>query len=111
MGEPVRIKDLAEDLIRLSGFEVADIGIAYTGVRPGEKMREDLWERDSKVTPTAHRDILRVAEDNEAIESALPSILPQLTDAARGGEPRRVETLLTRLFPSLLASAAVQTDV
>lgn len=46
MGEPVKIVELAENLIRLSGFNVDDIGIKYTGIRPGEKMYEELLGED-----------------------------------------------------------------
>jgi FlaA1/EpsC-like NDP-sugar epimerase len=42
MGEPVRITDLAQNVIRMSGFSVDDIGIVYTGIRPGEKLFEEM---------------------------------------------------------------------
>jgi FlaA1/EpsC-like NDP-sugar epimerase len=51
MGEPVKIKDLAENLIKLSGYSVEDISIEYTGIRPGEKMFEELLNED-EVSPT-----------------------------------------------------------
>ena len=62
MGDPVRIVDLAEDVIKLSGFSLQEIPIVYTGVRPGEKLTEALWEQDARVEATAHPDILQVDE-------------------------------------------------
>ena len=46
MGLPVKIRDLAEDLIKLSGFTLSEIPIVYTRLRPGEKLEETLWESD-----------------------------------------------------------------
>jgi len=55
MGKPVRILDLATDLIRLSGFEPhVDIQIEYTGIRPGEKLFEELLTKEEGVTSTKH---------------------------------------------------------
>lgn len=54
MGQPVRIVDLARDLIRLSGLPPNAIDITYTGVRPGEKMHEELYYRDEQTLPTTH---------------------------------------------------------
>jgi FlaA1/EpsC-like NDP-sugar epimerase len=59
MGEPVRIVDLARNMIRLSGKEPErEVAIEIVGARPGEKIHEELWSAEETVTPTAHPKIL-----------------------------------------------------
>jgi len=61
MGEPVRIVELAENMIRLSGKEPArDVAIEFIGARPGEKLHEELWGEGETVEPTDHPKIMRV---------------------------------------------------
>ncbi|MEX2614395.1 MAG: nucleoside-diphosphate sugar epimerase/dehydratase, partial [Gaiellaceae bacterium] len=61
MGEPVRIVDLAETMIRLSGKEPGtEIQIEFVGARPGEKLHEELWSVDETVTPSTHEAIMLV---------------------------------------------------
>jgi FlaA1/EpsC-like NDP-sugar epimerase len=54
MGEPVKIVDLARDLVRLSGLPEDSIEVRYTGIRPGEKLYEELYFVDERTLPTAH---------------------------------------------------------
>jgi FlaA1/EpsC-like NDP-sugar epimerase len=64
MGEPVRIVDLARDMIRLSGFSDDEIKIVFTGLRPGEKLFEELLADDEQTRSTPHPK-LRIAKARE----------------------------------------------
>jgi FlaA1/EpsC-like NDP-sugar epimerase len=99
MGEPVKIVDLARTMIRLAGFEErtkehpeGDIAIEFTGLRPGEKLYEDLLI-GTNTTGTPHRQILRASED-DIVWSELEVILEQLIDATREMNCDRIRTLL-----------------
>jgi FlaA1/EpsC-like NDP-sugar epimerase len=86
MGEPVRIAELARQMIRLSGLEEDDIRIEYTGLRPGEKLYEELLADAEKTLPTPHPK-LRVAQARLPDEGFLEALLgwlekPVSTDAA-----------------------------
>ncbi|MDZ4201169.1 MAG: nucleoside-diphosphate sugar epimerase/dehydratase [Gallionella sp.] len=61
MGDPVKIVDLAKDMIRLSGFNLDDIRIEFTGLRPGEKLYEELLADNEQTLPTPHPK-LRIAQ-------------------------------------------------
>ena len=68
MGEPVKILDLANDMIRLSADLPKDIKITYTGIRPGEKIFEELMSQDEAATVTIHNRIFQVKAQNQNID-------------------------------------------
>lgn len=73
MGEPIKIVDLARDIIRLSGFTDDEIKITFTGLRPGEKLFEELLADDELTRPTPHPK-LRIARAREADANWLEQI-------------------------------------
>src|SRR5271166_1909522 len=81
MGEPVRIMDLAADMIRLSGLhEDEDIEITCTGLRPGGKLHEELHDRREKALPTPHPKIFLARHR----PSELEPLRAQLAELAQG---------------------------
>lgn len=83
MGEPVKIVDLARDLIRLSGYEVdRDIKIKFTGLRPGEKLFEELLIPGEKYEPTAHEKLLMVPNASQIVPETLDLTVKALGKAA-----------------------------
>jgi FlaA1/EpsC-like NDP-sugar epimerase len=100
MGKPVKIVDLARDLIRLSGFEPGrDIQIEFTGLRPGEKMFEELFLQGEDHSRTSH-DKIYVAS-NEHTPGPTPRWIVGLMQAARDGDQDAVRRMLTEYVPSL----------
>jgi FlaA1/EpsC-like NDP-sugar epimerase len=100
MGEQVRILDLAEDLIRLSGLEPGrDIEIVFTGIRPGEKLREELWEVDKTYDKTAHPDIFRSTGEDSADSATLQATLSRLAVLVVDSQPEAIVDLLDEVVP------------
>jgi len=100
MGEQVRILDLAEDLIRLSGLEPGrDIEIVFTGIRPGEKLREELWEGNKTYEKTPHPEIFRSGAEDLAAEAALSAALERLADLTARSQPQALIDLLDEVVP------------
>jgi len=100
MGEPVRILDLAEDLIRLSGLEPhRDIEIVYTGTRPGEKLEEELWDAGTPLEKTPHPDIFRLAEPGIATGRSLAAVVETLQAACRASDTASLLKALSESIP------------
>jgi FlaA1/EpsC-like NDP-sugar epimerase len=99
MGEPVRVSDLAMDLIRLSGLEPGvDIEVHFTGPRPGEKLFEELFFKGANVVPTVHPKILRARDSESPSHSA--ELVAALICAATENQPAsHIRRLLHALVP------------
>jgi FlaA1/EpsC-like NDP-sugar epimerase len=104
MGEPVRIMDLAEDLIRLSGFTSDQIPIVVTGLRAGEKLEEALWEVGAVVEATVHPEIERVGEPENWQTRDLGAAVTALEAAARGQNRGGAEAILCQWVPTFAPS-------
>jgi len=98
MGEPVRIVDLARDLIRLSGREPGDVDIVFTGLRPGEKLSEELMGAGEDVVPTGHKKIM-VLRAHGADAPPDEALLHELESAAGKQDAAAIRALLRRLVP------------
>ncbi len=99
MGEQIRVVDIATDLIRLSGLEVgADIEIKFTGVRPGEKLYEEMFFTAENVLPTDHPKVLRAR--NGLLADGVTRRISALTGATDSGRPEdEIRKLLQTLVP------------
>ena len=85
MGEPVKIVDLARDMIRLSGFSEDEIKIVFTGLRPGEKLFEELLTDDEHTLSTPHPK-LRIARARPAEQVWLEALYQWLTGGGMRSE-------------------------
>jgi FlaA1/EpsC-like NDP-sugar epimerase len=100
MGQQVRILDLAEDLIRLSGLEPGkDIEIVFTGIRPGEKLSEDLWEEGNQFEPTQHPDIYQFDDPSNLRGDELKGKIDRLLELADQGKADEIIALIDETIP------------
>ncbi|MEW5868700.1 MAG: nucleoside-diphosphate sugar epimerase/dehydratase [Chloroflexota bacterium] len=112
MGEQVRILDLAEDLIRLSGLEPdKDIEIVFTGIRPGEKMSEELWDKWARYEPTAHPDIVLLGDEDVLTGEALHHIVDELVHLSREGDHPAIVRVLDECIPGAAVRSLPPPDI
>ncbi|MEM7433546.1 MAG: nucleoside-diphosphate sugar epimerase/dehydratase [Myxococcota bacterium] len=109
MGQPVRILDLAHDLIRLSGLEPdKDIEVRFTGVRPGEKLFEELSTANEGIQRTEHPKIFvgtHAPGDPQALRQALADVVENTDSTAAG-----IRAALERVVPEFKSTAATEAD-
>jgi FlaA1/EpsC-like NDP-sugar epimerase len=112
MGKQIRILDLAEDLIRLSGLEPGrDVEITFTGIRPGEKLSEDLWEEGMHFQPTSHSEIYRAEEDEDVDGQRLSSAVDDLYRLAQQNETDTIIRVLDEIIPSAAVRSTPPPDM
>ena len=100
MGEPVKVVDLARDLITLSGLRPGhDIDIEFIGLRPGEKLSESLFGDDEAYTLTAHKKIFVVTGEKFAGGQEFQWNVQKLIKAARAGEVDKLWGLMEAVVP------------
>lgn len=108
MGAPVRIVDLAQDLIALSGFQPSEIPIVFSGVRPGEKLEEELWEKGATVEVTDCASVLRVTEPELFSGNDVDVMVDGLLEAATTGDRMRIEAELARWITTYVPASAMR---
>jgi len=99
MGKPIKISYLAEQMIRLSGKKLdQDIEISYTGLRPGEKMHEELFHEQEKLKPTGHNKLL-LAKSRFLKSSLVQRNIEEIQHACSSYDENRLTELLIRIVP------------
>ena len=97
MGDPVRIVDLARDLVRLSGLDPERIPIVYTGLRPGERLHETLFYDHETTDRTLHEGILRVRAGGALSDDTIEALADELAAAAAVRDDERTRRILHRV--------------
>ena len=110
MGTPIKIVDMARDLIRLSGFEPdVDINIEYIGLRPGEKLYEELITEGEGVIPTSHKKIM-VLKGKECNLDELNGKIDDLVHLAREQDAEKIKKRLQEIVPEYKSAQSENSD-
>lgn len=111
MGQPVKIADLAKNMIRLAGFEPGkDIEITYTGLRPGEKLYEELLNQKETTIPTKHKKIL-VAKVREYDYQEVAEQIEALIQLAKTGKVFPTVKLMKQIVPEFKSKNSVYEEL
>jgi FlaA1/EpsC-like NDP-sugar epimerase len=108
MGEPIRIADLARDIIRLSGFNDEQVKIEYTGLRPGEKLFEEVMDRREQLLDTPHPNLRVALARGVALELAMAAVTQLNATPAESDEGTRA--VLRRWVPEYRDTVPVDTN-
>ena len=101
MGKQIKIVDLAEDLIKLSGLEPGkDVEIEFTGIREGEKLSEDLWNEGRQFNRTLHPDIFSEEGQDEPRGENLSAVVNELINLAKSGLGEEIINQLNVIIPN-----------
>jgi len=110
MGEPVKILDLAKRMIQLAGLKPADIAIVQTGLRPGEKMYEELFKDSEEFAETYHPRILR-AKKSANFNSEFNSLMIELQEAAQNHNNEIIPFILRKMVPEFNSTGVLNKTV
>jgi FlaA1/EpsC-like NDP-sugar epimerase len=104
MGTPVKIADMARDLIRLSGKDPdAEIEIVYTGLRPGEKLYEELITEGEGIVPTRHEKIMVLRPENGTDRDWIEKEIAELRSLSAQHDAQAVKTKLNSMIPEYVS--------
>jgi FlaA1/EpsC-like NDP-sugar epimerase len=109
MGKPVKIVDLARQMIELSGHTEDEIGIRFVGARAGEKLHEELWNAGEEVGPTSHPKIMRAARspiDGAWLEERLDELAALVAEADTLGVVTKLRAMIAE--PRRAGSAVLE---
>ncbi|HDZ78970.1 MAG TPA: polysaccharide biosynthesis protein, partial [Gammaproteobacteria bacterium] len=106
MGEPVKVRYLAEQMIRLSGkVPEEDIKIEFTGLRPGEKLHEELFHSDEDLTDTSHEKVM-LAQSRKTDWKTLEETMDAFHQAVDEFDVEALKALIQKLVPEMTRKIA-----
>jgi len=110
MGEPVKIMDLAKRMIQLAGLKPTDIAIVQTGLRPGEKMYEELFKDSEEFAETYHPRILRAKKSPE-VNGEFNNLMNELREVALMHNNEMIPFILRKMVPEFTSSTGALNKV